>query len=156
MRKNNNIGNGYYDLSLNWFKKAIDDSTGQIEILKSYIVTWFKNQHKETKFEDKLWTTFKIASNHLKGKGYTKRFLSMNMRATNDYRNTNVLVYACNRFLKPEHKTFFSDRGITIDEDLWSTVELLQWIWRSAIREHKPIDLYLPSKRMRDNLKNYL
>ena len=33
---------------------------------------------------------------------------------------------------------------------------MLQWIWRSAIRDGKPINAYIPSKRMRELLINWM
>ena len=33
---------------------------------------------------------------------------------------------------------------------------MLQWLWRSALRDGKHIILYIPSKRMRDLLKAWL
>ena len=33
---------------------------------------------------------------------------------------------------------------------------LLQWAWRSQIRNAKPIDIYIPSERMRELLYNWI
>lgn len=33
---------------------------------------------------------------------------------------------------------------------------MIQWIWRSAIRNGEEISLYLPSKRMRDLLTEWI
>jgi hypothetical protein len=33
---------------------------------------------------------------------------------------------------------------------------MLQWIWRSAIRNGKPVELYLPSRRMREILEAWI
>ena len=53
-------------------------------------------------------------------------------------------------------KQFFIDKGVTIDEDTWALSELLQWIFRSAIREHKKINIYIPSERMRNLFLEWL
>ena len=53
-------------------------------------------------------------------------------------------------------KQFFIDKNVTIDEDTWALSELLQWIFRSAIREHKEINIYIPSERMRSLLLEWL
>ncbi|MCT9509257.1 hypothetical protein KTJ05_18660, partial [Acinetobacter baumannii] len=34
--------------------------------------------------------------------------------------------------------------------------EMVQWIWRSAIREGNPINIYVPSSRMRSLLQRWL
>ena len=40
-------------------------------------------------------------------------------------------------------------KGNNIDKDIFALSEMVQFIWRSAIRNEKPINLYIPSKRMR-------
>lgn len=41
-------------------------------------------------------------------------------------------------------------------ENLWALSEMLQWIWRSAIRNGQKITVYIPSKRMRKLLLQWL
>lgn len=98
---------------------------------------------------DVLWTTLKDFEHALKGRGYSKGFLPVNMRATNEYADRSVLIYAYSRFMRPIEKTFFQDNGVTVDEELLALSEMLQWIWRSRIRNGEPIKLYLPAVRMR-------
>ena len=43
-----------------------------------------------------------------------------------------------------------------LNEDLWSLGELIQLIWRGCIRKDKPMNVYIPSKRMRSLLINWL
>ena len=45
---------------------------------------------------------------------------------------------------------------IEFDRDLWTLSNFLQWLFRSAIREGKPVTLYLPSTRMRNLLHTWL
>jgi hypothetical protein len=58
--------------------------------------------------------------------------------------------------LNPAVKQYFLQNGVAIDEDLYATGEMLQWIWRSAIRNGEKINIYIPSMRMRRLLKNWL
>jgi hypothetical protein len=153
--KINSIGDSRTSLSYNWFKTDAENEDVLTPILKNNLYNWFRNISK-CESDDRLWCTFKDARTKIKGDGYTKRFLPMNMRATNEFRNTKVLAYCCNRFLKPEIRSLFSSNDIIVDEDLWTLSELIQWIWRSQVREGKPIDIYIPSKRMRDILYSYL
>ena len=53
-------------------------------------------------------------------------------------------------------KQFFIDKNVTINEDTWALSELIQWVFRSAIREHKEINIYIPSKRMRELFKDWI
>ncbi len=45
--------------------------------------------------------------------------------------------------------SFFQDNGVSVNEDLYALSELVQWLWRSRIRNGQPIDAYIPSERMR-------
>ena len=154
----NLIGDNYYALSLSWYEK--DDgpeSNGTLKgILQNNIYNWFNNVNRGVKARDRLWTTFKDYKHSLKGKGYTNRFISLNTRATNEYKNTYVLAYCVNRFVKPIISQFFTNRNITINQDEYALLEMLQWIWRSRVREGKAIHIYIPSKRMRNLLLGYL
>lgn len=149
----NSIGDEKYSLSVNWYKQ--DDGTLQ-GILKNHLYNWFNNINRGVSVKYRLWTTFKNYKSNLKGKGYTNRFVSSNIRATNQYRDTYILAYTCNKFIKPTINIFFKKRNITINQDLYALSEMLQWIWRSRIREGKSINIYIPSKRMRKLLIDYL
>lgn len=153
--KSNSIGDDKYSLSLSWFENDDDDKTLQ-GILRTNLSNWFNNTHRKTPAKYRLWTTFKDHKNALKYKGYTNRFISLNIRATNEYRETYILAYCTNRFVKPTLIQFFSKKEIYINQDEYALSEMLQWIWRSRIRDGKPIHIYIPSKRMRDLLTQYL
>lgn len=105
-----------------------------------------------------LWTTFKSAKKKLLGDNgrYGSSFLQINARATNEYRDKDVVMYLANRYVDPALKSMFEQRGVTIDDDQFALSEMLQFIWRSAIRDGKPITLYIPSKRMRTLLTNWI
>ena len=92
----------------------------------------------------------------LKGKGYTKGFLSYNIRATNDYRDRDHLAYCVNVFYNPILKNYFVDHGVEIQEERYALSEMIQWIWRSSIRDGKEIWIYIPSRRMRELLQEWL
>ena len=65
-------------------------------------------------------------------------------------------MYFCNIFFNPVIKKFFETRNIKMNEDLYSLSELIQWIYRSRIRNGGKINLYIPSKRMRQLLIDWL
>lgn len=99
-----------------------------------------------------MYTTFKDYKSHIKGDGYTRGFVPCNAKGTNEYKNKKSLAYIADRYLSPIIVNFFSKRDIEINQDLFALSELLQWIWRSQIRDGKPINLYIPSERMRNLL----
>ncbi len=137
----NKIGDKDYSLSRNWY----DKKPHMHKKLQNNISNFFKHKVK-TKSDENMWSTFKDFKSKLKGKGYTKGFVSCNTRATNDYQHKTALVYAMNRYLNPTIIDYFRSHDVNVDEDLFALSELIQWIWRSAIRNNEPINLYLPSK----------
>ena len=80
-------------------------------------------------------------------------FVPCNAKATNDFKDRWVLAYLINLNMNPEIAKFFSP--IKVDKNQFSLGMLLQWIWRSRIRDDKPIELYLPSPRMRQLLSDW-
>lgn len=147
----NSIGDRKTALSMNWFNKNLDLRRK----LKNNIYNYFQN-HAESKSDEIIWTTFKSAQNHLKGRGYTRSFLSCNARATNEYKDRSSLAYCCNRFMSPDYVKYFREYGVEVDEELFALSEMIQWVWRSRIREGKSIDIYIPSKRQRDLFIDWL
>lgn len=168
--KLNNIGEKAYSLSATWLKNGLKN--GNCKLLKNNTVNYFIHI-TSTPSRDNMWTTIlgseattdcnggKIKDEDkikkaLSGNGYSRGFVSVTARATNDYREKVNCAYLVNRFLNPMEQGFFSDKGITVDEDIWALGELIQWLFRSAIREDKEIKLYIPSKRMRELLIKWL
>ena len=152
-RKLNDIGELPNSLSKAWYQRSVQNKL--IVNLKSNTENYFKNI-TNFKSEEALWTKFKDYQKKIKGKGYTKGFIPLNLRASNAYRSRFNLAYLCNKYVNPVVKQFFEKNGINVDEDAYALSEMLQWIWRSAIRDGKPINIYIPSKRMRTLLMNWL
>jgi len=132
---------------------------------------------------DIMWTCPKEYADMLKGKGYTIQrsmtqeeknlpklrfdelesqlscFVPCNARATNKYRKRWALAYCCNIYFNPFLKAFFEAcpaGAIDLDEDAYALSCLIQWMFRSRIRDGEPIHIYIPSKRMRDLLNDWL
>ena len=89
-------------------------------------------------------------------------FVPCNAKATNDFATRSVLAYAINMYPNPYIKRYFENKNIIdgtniqMDEDYFALSCLLQWIWRSQIRNGKPINIYIPSTRMRHLLQMWL
>lgn len=152
--KLNAIGNNRGSLSMSWFSR--NSKTALMKQLQNNINNFFKNIVKGTPINEKLWTTFKEYEGIVKGKGYTNAFVPINIRATNDYKESTAVAYIANRYMKPTLKHFFEVEGIKVDEDTYALSELIQFIYRSAIRDGKPITVYIPSKRMRELFKDWI
>lgn len=140
-------------LSAAWFKNS--GNASKIKSLKNNIYNYFTNKCP-AKSENIMWTTFKDVQSKLKGKGYSTRFVSCNCRATNDYSSATHLCYCLNVYPNVGVSQFFYQHGIDINQDLYALSEMLQWIWRSNIRCGGEIYIYIPSKRMRKLLKDWI
>ena len=151
--KLNAIGDNKFNLSHTWFNK--DENNDSKIQLKNNLINYFNNKLK-AKSNTILWTTYKDQQSCLKGKGYTKGFIPCNLRATNDYVDRYNLAYCVNIFNQPFIDNFFNSKGIKINQDMYALSELIQWLWRSRIRRYEPINIYIPSSRMRELLQSWL
>lgn len=160
----NDIGDSNGSFSINWFKKCKRD---QFKKINNTMLNYRRLVHGTA--SKTMWTAPKESYDKLKYNGFKyirqltgeerelpenqlnllKQFVPCNARATNNFRDRNVLLYMMNRYLNPEIRKYYSRNGYDIDENIFAVSELVQWIWRSAIRDGKPIDLFIPSKRMR-------
>ena len=103
-----------------------------------------------------MWGSYKGEMSKVKGKGYTKAFVTFNAKATNQYKDRDCLVYVANLFMNVNEKKFYNLHGIEVDEDMYALSIMVQWIWRSAIREGGEVNLYIPSRRMRELLVGWI
>lgn len=154
--KLNSVGDKRTALSSNWFKKASEENDRtKLTLLKNNLYNLYRQIYGASA-EQVMWTTFAASKSAVKGKGYTNGFVSCNLRASNEYRNRTHLAYCINVFMQPWKKLFFEDKGITVDESGYALSEMIQWIWRSAIRDGKEIWIYVPSSRMRSLLIDWI
>ena len=142
-------------LSKSWYISQNKKKLDGFDILKKNMTNYFQNICRG-KSCDNAWTTFKEFRSKLSGNRYSKGFIPCNARATNEYKHKKNLAYCINVFSNPKLIKFFISKGVTIDEDAYALAELVQWIFRSSIRNNEPINLYVPSERMRTLLINWL
>lgn len=155
-KKLNEIGENKTALSVSWFSR---NKNGQkITKLQNNMRSFFRSCDNITS-EDILWTTFKEYKKYIKKNGFVKGFAPINSRATNEYSKKIAIAYIGNRFFKPTIKNFFIFNKISTDkdfEDKFALSELVQFIYRGAIRNNKKIYVYIPSKRMRNLFVEWL
>lgn len=162
--KLNMIGDSQNALSKTWYKR--NENNVLLTQLKNNTLNFFNNKliiyNEETykweksKSSNNIWTTFKDYKDKISGKGYAKGYIPSNMRASNEYRDRTAVAYLVNKYFNPFIKNFFVSNGIEVDEDGYALSEMLQFLWRSGIREGKRITVYLPSKRMRSLLETWI
>lgn len=151
--KLNDIGEDTYALSKKWFN-ARKRKAEHIK-LKNNLYNYFRHIIN-SKSDENMYSVFSDFEHKYKGDRYSKGFVPCNCIATNEYRHKSTLAYALNIFINPNIVNMFSHYGSNINKDDYALCQLIQWIYRSRIRDNQSINLYLPSKRMRNILISYL
>lgn len=158
--KLNSIGEDNYALSKQWYLKHTYKP--EMTVLRNSTLNFFRNYAK-TPSSKNMWATFNKDSVYkidwfklLSGGGYSRGAVACNMKNTNNYRNKTSLAYLTNRFPVTSVYNFLSARGIQINREDYALCEITQWVWRSAIRDGADIHLYIPSRRMRTLLEQWL
>lgn len=150
--------------SSTWFDKYNKEyPVGSVNPLHTKLNTYYKKNlsfsRKPSKVNERLWTTIKRSRTRLVTNGITdpKLFVSYNKRATNAYIKSNHLAFVYNIFPNPLLTNYIRSMGIKAPvEDTYALSILIQWVFRSAVREGKDIDLFLPSQRMTDLLQLWM
>lgn len=153
----NKPGDGKFSLSKSWFARR-GYGHPDIKLLRGNLRKYFQNL-TEGDSNTRLWTSFKDDQYKLTDRRtgrFRNNFLQVSARATNEFRGRTDIAYLANRFVDPNLMKFFASKDISINSDNFALSEMLQWIWRSAIRDDKPINLYIPSSRMRGLLTDWI
>lgn len=161
-KKLNMIGDAETALSKGWYERNKNNIL--IKQLKNNTFNYFTNKLTvydngnwiKSNSDNNLWTTFKDYQKQVSGKGYAKGYIPSNLRATNEYRNRTTAAYLVNKYFNPLIKRFFEKNGVEVNEDDYAVSEMLQWIWRTGIRDGKHITVYIPSRRMRELLISWI
>ena len=150
--RGNNYGEFPTAFSKNWLENKNSKDLKKIKTTVANLI----DRHFRTPSSKNVFTTFKKMSSKLKGKGYSRGFIPVNERATNMYAHNETMIYLANRYLNPNIIDFFRQGGIEVDQEKWALAELVQWVWRGSIRNYQKMNLYIPSKRMRNLLRGWL
>lgn len=150
----------YNDLSSNWHKKRFDkiiNKSAKEELTKSIHSVYRSLNATQKNF---LWTTYLKRRDLYKELKFNKDicFCSCTARAMNKYAHKRNLAYMINLFPDSNINKFTEKLAheIPFRRNIFSLSSLIQWVFRSAIRNREPINLYIPSKRMRDLFMEWL
>ncbi len=154
--KYNEIGQENFSLSSGWFARAAqEEGQPKLLLLKNNLYNIFRHQTKE--YTGKMWTTLNQYKRFIKGAGYAMDFITFNKRASNDFADRHCLAYCLNLYMMPWMKNYLLRIGVKdVNQDMWALSVLIQWIFRSAIRNGDEVWIYIPSKRMRFLLMEWL
>lgn len=123
---------------------------------KSALYSYLRYKYKSTGAQQKLWGCYAFMDKPLRRDGLAKSYLVFNASAMNEYGNRHILAYMVNTFMPREVLRFYREIGYPGTDEEFAITNMLQWIWRSAIRNGQPVELYLPSARMRRILQNWM
>jgi hypothetical protein len=156
--KMNKAGSSEFALSASSQRKLTKDSAVSKDVSKNLHNFFNNSTYGKSNMGDRLWTCLKGSKKNFTGRGYTNRHIACNTKAVNDFSDTFQLAYVHNTFMQPEQFKFLKSRGEDFAPDLekYALSEMLQWIYRSRVRDDKEINLYLPSSRMRGFLEDWM
>jgi group I intron endonuclease len=139
--KLNLIGKDKTALSKAWYNK---NSVATIKRLKNNLFNFYQTTvNKEAIY----WTSFTIGQNDMNSKGLIKRYISL---VDKPKIKCNNLAYLANNFINPNIQ-----RATNINSDDFAINILLKWIV-SVADILDPINIYIPSSRMRNLLIDWL
>ena len=162
-------------LSKTWWENSMKDKDGhltkrqQINKRECCTLNNIKTLRKNTRnyflglgasADDVFWTLPKEYATSAHPTNFKSRYVSLNMRATNDYRNCIACAYLYNRFAHPSTLSFFRDNGVVKDKEAFeaglAVSDLIQFIFRGCIRnESGDMHVFIPSSRMRNLLRDW-
>ena len=148
----NDLGAARTALSMNW----LATHPKEVDAIRRGLYNYFRNMCDGCPAEERLWGSYADYERRFRGRGYSGRFIAFNTKATNEYKDATHLAYLANPFMNVGKKLFFQSNGVSVNEEQYSLGILIQWIWRSAIRDGKEIKIWLPSSRMRRLLNGWI
>lgn len=90
----------------------------------------------------------------------TDCYVYLGARATNKYSDRDLLIHGVDRYPNVRSRSYLQDYcqealGTNLDDN-FAIEELVQWVYRSAIRKDKPITIYFLSQRMENLFRNWM
>jgi len=156
-KKLNSIGNNKHSLSASWFKRESKlEGSEKLERIKLNMANYYKHYAGGIPACQRLWSTYGTGVSALRNKGFYRNDIPFNSKAINCYGDCRALAYCVNIFQNPNMVRYYKENGIDYDDDGFALSTMLQWIWRSAIRNGEEIWIYIPSRRMRELLIGWL
>ena len=122
--------------------------------LKNLMITcaqknWYKRLGRD--FDKEKPALFSINSRMFEGANW----LENTTRGTNKYLHCTHAIYLYEQNANP-----ISLRWLNADNAefraAYALTEMVQWLWRSQLRRGKAVDVYMPSRRMREIIQRWL
>lgn len=152
--KLNEVGSKRAALSVSWYAREGVSGDGVNQLRRNQRT--FRRKYGCGDSKKVMWCCFKDYRDHVSDANSHYGFVPVGIRATNEYASRTDVAYLVNVFFNPFLKKALMSNGVEPDEDGYALSEMIQWVWRSAIRNGKDITLYCPSVRMRALFKKWL
>ena len=153
--KYNECGKAWNAFGITWGHRQLDANPELAKEVATGASNIMRNIWK-VKAKTTFWTCAKCFAKALQPAGMQKTHIAWNTRATNDYREYDHMIFLHNIFMDVDTKRYLASAGAPIDENQYALAYLIQWMWRSALRDGKEVWIYIPSSRMRALLKQWL
>lgn len=114
------------------------------------------NARWKAKAGDRLYTCPKDNQHKIGNGQYDKSWLAFSTKATNDYSDVHNVAFLMNVFSSPDIKAVCKFDDVELNDDIVAISHLIQFVFRSAVRKGESINLYIPSKRMRMLMEQWL
>ena len=151
--KYNAVGIVNNALSKSWFDKNCRNQA-VMKHLKNNTRSFLRSVNALA--DNTIWTTFSDYEKIARPPNYKTSFIACNLKATNEYIDCFAIAYLCNRYFNPNIINFLSKKGFDFNQKDYALSESIQFIWRSAIRIARPVEIFIPSSRMRNILKDWI
>ena len=152
---------GRNSLSINWYKNACTKKN--MESIRNSISNYLR-RIPGVRAEDVIYTCPKEYSTakgragkkHMAIPSYKNRHIPWTTKGTNDYRHCNTVVYIHNVFPNVNVQKYLNDKGANWNDNEYALSCLLQFLWRSCIRDGKPVRIMIVNTRMRKLFEDWL
>lgn len=136
--------------------QALSSSNSRQPTVKLELKNKLRAFFRTTQQGERIWCCLKDISKTVSGGRYMNDFVPIGTKATNKYNEVKYCAYLYNNYTNPMLKHFIEMRGGVIDQDMWALSELIQYVFRTRIRNKQEITVFIPSKRMRTLLESWL
>ncbi len=155
--KMNAVGEPRNSLSMHWYDAP--ENKDLVDRTRKNVDNFFRGIHPEILSDKRMVGVYEKIWGRMRSKGfgdYEKNRVIFSQRSSNKWADYTALAYPVNIIINPKIARFYKDRGQQVDGDVYALSIMIQWIWRSAIRNGQEVWLYLPSKRMRTLLTRWM
>jgi hypothetical protein len=151
--------------SSSWFsdRASADDLKTMKKFADALYTRWYVAKKEVPSI---MYTVFKDYKKDVCGKGAKNKlsladsgFVVKNAKASNAFVDYDHMIYWCNVYLHVSVNHYLKSivgKSKWLNEDEYALSEFIQWFFRSAIRENKPVKIYIASDRMRDMFLKWL